>query len=358
MPKSKLPGLTLKRGIWHIDKVINGKRLCESTGPKDYKGAENYAIRRINEFKGRKQVKKFIFNRAAAYYIQTEQKKSIDRDIRCLDNWVPLIGDMTLEQIHMEALRPFIEERLESVRSSTVMRELAVVRRILNLASRVWRDENNQPWLTSAPLLSFKTLEKMDDRKKSYPLTWDEQTKLFAMLPGYLQEMCLFKVNTGARQEELCDLQWRYEVPVPKFNTSVFIIPKSKNGEERVIILNDVAKSIVDSKRGEHGTHVFTYKGSRLERMNNKAWRKAWKACNLPVGDTYNKGVHNLRHTFGMRLRKVGITNETRKVLLGHKSGDITTHYSNAQIKELIESVNMINESRHSPDIILLRLSE
>jgi integrase len=37
--------------------------------------------------------------------------------------------------------------------------------------------------------------------------------------------------------------------------------------------------------------------------------------------------VHNLRHSFGRRLRGAGVPLETRKLLLSHANGDITTHY-------------------------------
>ena len=37
----------------------------------------------------------------------------------------------------------------------------------------------------------------------------------------------------------------------------MFIVPGSyvKNGDERLIVLNDIAKSIVNSRRGKHPTH-------------------------------------------------------------------------------------------------------
>jgi len=52
--------------------------------------------------------------------------------------------------------------------------------------------------------------------------------------------------------------------------------------------------------------------------------------------------VHNLRHSFGRRLRGAGIPLETRKALLGHAVGDITTHYSAAELSELLEAVEKI----------------
>lgn len=54
------------------------------------------------------------------------------------------------------------------------------------------------------------------------------------------------------------------------------------------------------------------------------------------------KGVHNLRHTFGSRLRGAGVPLEIRKVLLGHASGAITTPYSAAELSELLDAVEKI----------------
>jgi hypothetical protein len=47
--------------------------------------------------------------------------------------------------------------------------------------------------------------------------------------------------------------------------------------------------------------------------------------------------VHDLKHTYGRRLRVAGVQLETRRVLLGHKNGDITTHYSAPELQELID---------------------
>jgi hypothetical protein len=56
--------------------------------------------------------------------------------------------------------------------------------------------------------------------------------------------MALFRVNTGLREQEVCGLKWDYEVKVPELDTSVFVIPgeRIKNGEERLVVLNGIAK--------------------------------------------------------------------------------------------------------------------
>jgi hypothetical protein len=53
--------------------------------------------------------------------------------------------------------------------------------------------------------------EKVSSRKP-YPLSWEEQSVLFAELPAHLQRMALFKVNTGCREQEVCKLRWGWEI--------------------------------------------------------------------------------------------------------------------------------------------------
>lgn len=50
--------------------------------------------------------------------------------------------------------------------------------------------------------------------------------------------------------------------------------------------------------------------------------------------------VHDLKHTYGRRLRNAGVNFEDRQDLLGHTSGRITTHYSPSEITKLIEAAN------------------
>ena len=66
--------------------------------------------------------------------------------------------------------------------------------------------------------------------------------------------------------------------------------------------------------------------------------------------------VHDLRHTFGRRLRAAGVSKEDRKDLLGHKSRDVTTDYTAAELQNLLDAVNRITQSRNSPAPTVLRL--
>jgi integrase len=68
------------------------------------------------------------------------------------------------------------------------------------------------------------------------------------------------------------------------------------------------------------------------------------------------KRALDLRHTFGRRLRAVGVGLEDRQDLLGHKSGRMTTHYSAAEIGNLLTAVNRIGRSREFNAGTVLRI--
>jgi hypothetical protein len=83
-------------------------------------------------------------------------------------------------------------------------------------------------WLETAPLIQVLPVT---DARKPYPLSWEEQRLLFQALPDHMTRiMCLFKVNTGCREQDVCQLRWDWEVPVPEIDTSAFIVPCEEPG--------------------------------------------------------------------------------------------------------------------------------
>jgi len=165
-----------------------------------------------------------------------------------------------------------------------------------------------------------------ESRRLPYPITWAEQDRLFRQLPAHLERMALFAVNTGARSGNVCRLEWAWEVFVPEVDRSVFVIPPEafKTKRPHVLILNDVAWSIIEAQRGIHPIWVFPYRGKPIRAMNNTAWKRIRTEIGLP-----RVRIHDLRHTFACRLRAAGVSAEDREVLLGHAN-------------HLIKQVNLI----------------
>jgi integrase len=375
MACGKPPGLTLRGAVWHIDKDLFGKRICESSGTNELKEAVLILARRIEEarashFFGARTPHKF--REAATRFLKENQhKRSLDRDARALAVLDPYIGALHLQRVHSGTLQIYIRDRLEAGASpGTINRDLAVVCRILNLSARLWRDESDHPWLDTAPLIQML---RHPNKRAPYPLSMEEQRLLFSELAGHLSRMALFKVNTGTREHEVCTLRWRWEVRVPELDTSVFIIPADhvKNGMERYVVLNRTAKSVIETCRGEHPEFVFMRQarnGRRYpqSRMNNSGWRAARERAaaryqeefGRPCPDGFRRiRVHDLKHTTGYRLRAAGVSFEDRKTLLGHKASHITTHYSAADMETLIALAEKVCDlaSRRSPALSIVR---
>ncbi|HET7307282.1 MAG TPA: tyrosine-type recombinase/integrase, partial [Gammaproteobacteria bacterium] len=145
-------------------------------------------------------------------------------------------------------------------------------------------------------------------------------------------------------------------------------VPRLTLGRFQALLAKPEERSV--EQQTIHPDYVFTYrqwktvdgvrvlaKNCPVAKMNNTAWKRAWRAAGLPADNAYRRGPHNLKHTFGRRLRAAGVPLETRKVLLGHTNGDITTRYSAAEVGELIEAAERVcgDNSRKTPALTLIR---
>jgi integrase len=369
----RMSGLLFRGGVWHIDKVIHGTRVCESTGTSDLEEAEALLIRRLQAARATRLFgarQEHTFREAATKYLEEHQhKRSLERDARGLATLDAYIGKLPLHRVHHDTLQPFVRARLNAgISPGTINRDLAVVRRILNLSARLWRDRSDRSWLETPPLIQ---MQRHPNKRPPYPLSIEEERLLFSELAGHLARMALFKVNTGLREREVVNLRWSWETRVAELETSVFVIPRAyvKNGLDRYVVLNRVAKSIIEGCRGEHPEFVFTRAGRTVARINNSGWkaarRRAAKCYTAQLGRPCPAGfrsirVHDLKHTYGHRLRAAGVGFEDRKLLLGHKSDHVTTHYSAPEIGALIEASEKVCEleSRKSPALAIVRAGD
>ena len=364
--RNRMPGLRLKGGIWQIEKRCKhaeGGWLRESTGKTGRAEAEAVLIRRLAELEEESRREAggvYTFEEAAMRYLEDiSHKSSAVTAAMHLDQLLPTIGPLPLEQVHDGTLKAFTDgEAARGMAPKTINNAIGVVSAVLNRAARVWRSEAGTPWLRQAPPMLTR-LSTKGRQAKPYPLSWDEQDLLFKLLPRHLADAALFAVNTGCREQEICQLRWEWEVDIPDLETSVFILPESitKTGTERVVVLNSVASRVIASRRGVHKDYVFTYRKKPVGKLRSSAWRRLWEVAGLPTEAGILKGVHNLRHTFGRRLRGAGVPIETRKALLGHANGDITTHYSAAELGELLAAAEKIVDRgvAQSPTLTVVR---
>ena len=341
----RTPGIfETKDGRWRIDKTYQGTRLQGRF--ETYQAAENWLLIEIEQLRqAQYQRPSYKFEPIAAkYLLENEFKLSIQTEATLIEAIMPFIVHLNLEQIHDDTLQLFIKARKEQGRKNkTVNASLAVVRHILNLSARKWRDDKGRTLLETAPLISMLPL---DDARQPRPISWIEQRNLLPRLPAHLQRMALFKLNSGVRENVVCNLRWEWEVYLKEIGCSVFIVPpryvKGRKGW-RPLVCNRVAQSIIEEQRGKHSEFVFTYQCGKnnephaVEAMNNTGWQSARNAVGLQ-----DVRVHDLRHTVGMRLREAGVREETISDILWHSRKTMTAHYSVSQVIELLDALNLI----------------
>lgn len=362
--------------IWYIDKRVKRYgRLCESTGTADRKEAERYLLHRLHELRevlvyGERPTRTFK-EAAEKYLAENRGKKTIKRDTGTLKDMEPFISHLPLDRINNDSFARYRKAR-KNLPVRTRNQKIALAGRVLQLAATVWCfPGTNLTWLSRTPGI---LLEKGHRARQPYPLDEREQQLLLSELPAYAADMATFAVNTALRDRELCQLRWSWErrplIPdAPSGRRSVFVLPSEvvKNGEPRVIVLNDAAQAILERIRGRHPRFVFTSPRMRrgLSHLRAAGWLRArtraaqryreWFGVDAPAGFRTVR-VHDLRHTFGRRLRAAGVSLEDRRDLLGHKGPEVTTHYSAAEIGRLVEAANRILRSHETSTPTLQRL--
>src|SRR5690349_475256 len=131
MGNHRTPGLTKRGGLWHIDKVFRGTRIRESTATSDLKKAQEQLARRIEEIRCARMYGQRVdrtFRVAATRFLEENQHKRTIREDGRLLKWLdPFIGELTLRQVHMGNLQPFIAKRRSEVKSSTINNTLGLI---------------------------------------------------------------------------------------------------------------------------------------------------------------------------------------------------------------------------------------
>jgi len=378
MANKRAKGLYKRGSTWHIDRMVHGERIRESTGESDFDRAFEVMVRRINQEKdghvaGKRPIHRFkeAFDRYLfEYQGRTDSFRSFGKKL------VPALGHLALDQVNDSTLRPVLDDyRGRGCKHNTLGRIRALVSAILSAAATRWHNQNGTTWLDRKPSLESIPVT---DQLPPYPITWREEELLLSMMRPYHQEIVRFATNTGLRDNEIRELRWDWEYLIQELDDSVFVIPSahSKNRKSRLVVLNSHSREILNNRRGVHPDFVFTsrfgrpYRTPMNESFFQKAKVKALASYQQLVGQAMPDGFltlhfHDLRHTFGHRLLSAGVSHDLRSALLGHSThrgqgrySAMTAHYSAVDYMKLRAAVESICDPnfRNSPTLPALRL--
>ncbi len=105
MGRKNVAGLINRKGVWHIDKIIRGRRVCESTGTSDIEEAERFLARRMEQLRQADVYgvrPKRTWRQAATKYLNEATKATLREDARQLKLLDPFIGASPLEAVLWE----------------------------------------------------------------------------------------------------------------------------------------------------------------------------------------------------------------------------------------------------------------
>jgi len=329
-------GLYRRGKIFWFTTTRNGRRIQKSTKTSNKRLAEEIFTRVRSDiiegsFFEKQKARSTTFRELAARYMERYQKQ---RDPFSIKRLLASFGDLTLAGITSTEVEDYIEKRLHEVKLSTVYKEFALGRRMLNVARKKWK------WIRDNPFsdVEFPSINNERDR---WLTVQEEQNLLVSVKQEWLRDIIIFAIHTGCRMGEILSLTWKDNVDMQR---KVITIQASKGGIKKAIpISNYLYEMLLNQSKISHiSGKVFPFKRSTLK----DAFQNAIEGSGI-----VNFHFHDLRHTFATRLVQGGVDLYAIQKLLGHKTIRMTERYAHHYPESLRPSINVLDDCYKSATV-------
>ncbi len=231
------------------------------------------------------------------------------------------IAEVNMAQLSPKHIADYRDERLKVIKPNTVIRELAVISSIINLARREWGLN------IINPVMMIKKPSSTQGRDRI--LNDVEFDRLFIELekigPWY-KPLVEFAVETAMRRGELMSLLW---VNV-NFEKSVAFLPLTKNGDSRYVPLSSKALRIIKSLPRDIEGRVFPLNKQTVSILFLRAARRA---------KLENIHFHDLRHIALTRLSSKISNVLELAAISGHKELKMLQRYTHIKAEDLVQKL-------------------
>ena len=306
---------------WWVRFSVGGIKVRRSSQTTDRHAAEEFEARLRADLW--RQVRlgerpRYTWAEAVERWYRECDTRERDRERERLKWFAPYLDEVPLAEIGRDLI-----EKLRSVRAaesspSTANRYMALLRNVLRKAHREW------DWIDRAPVVPMYRLETSEPRY----LTRNQFAALKKELPAHLADLAEFSVETGLRMRNTTGLTWA-QVDLRR---GQLMIPaaRAKAGETIALPLSRRALAILKAKRGEHETHVFTFRGRPTSDANGAAFKQAAKKAGLPW-----LRWHDLRHTWASWHIQAGTPPHVLRELGAWKSDAMVRRYAHLSTEHL-----------------------
>jgi integrase len=194
-------------------------------------------------------------------------------------------------------------------------------------------------WDKSNPTLGIK---KFPEKSRSRFLQADELPRFFHALieepNDIVRDYIYLSLLTGARKSNVLAMRWQ-EI---SFETKVWEIPKTKNGESHIIPLVSQALEILKARYlSKQSDWVFPGYGKSGHLVDPK---KVWQRI-LSRAGIDNLRLHDLRRSLGSWQASTGASLAIIGKTLAHKNVNTTTIYARLNIDPVRDSMNKATQA-------------
>ncbi len=341
-------GLYRRGKIFWFSISYQGERIQESLKTNNKKLAEKLCAKLLTDIiEGRyfQRPKDITMNEVMDRYIKEFSPllspSSHERNKQVTAQLKAVIGGRLIKDVTPSLLSQYKAMRLEKVAPSTVRKELALLRRVFNIAIDEWElcKEN--------PVKKVIRSLKADDSRVRY-VTPEEAQELRFTLPDWLKPIVIIASQTGLRLTNIVELT----LPQLDFDRSVIIVPKTKNNLPVGIPMTQVVRNTllkVLQIRLAASPYVFCdefgkpYSGKKVSMSFKRACERA---------GIKNLRFHDLRHDFATLLVQSGVDLYRVQKLCGHKDQRMTQRYAHLLPETLREAIKVI-EHKGTATILL-----
>jgi len=329
-------------GVYYIDYFVDGRRQKKSTGTKNRKEAERCLQSRLGDivqgkFKLEDRKPAPYFEEFSHVYLDwaKQNKKSWERDVYSLKELIPVFGGLRLAAIHPFKVEQYKIDRKKKVKPATVNREVALLKRILNIAVEWGKLKDN-------PIRNVKALK--EPRGIDRFLSEEECSRLVKACQEPFRSIVITALNTGMRKSEILNLRWKYV----NLKQRLIIVTDTKNGDNRFLPMNQTMLQMLSSMP-RINEYVFVQQNGRPYSWINRAWRNAKARAGIE-----NCRFHDLRHTYASHLAMKGVDLMTLRELMGHKSMNMIQRYAHLSAdhkRQAVEQLDSLFTGENVPNV-------
>jgi integrase len=333
-----------KRGnSWIIDYRANGKRYMRVMGPskRDAIAAEGKIKAQIREgrfFECRRIKETMVGELIGRYLDHFRGKRSLPTEEFHLKAILSFFGgSKPVSQIDRSDVDAFQRARLDTTKrsgahrsTSTINRELATLRRLLNKAVEWKAIEKN-------PAAGRKMLPERKGRTRF--LSVGEAGRLLDACSSHLYPIVLCALETGMRRGEILSLRWE-DVDLEH---RILYVGETKTGIPRhVPISSRLANTLLS--RARNGASEYLFAGKRGMGGHGKPFhdvRTSFKNACRRAGVAGFR-FHDLRHTAASHMVMAGVPVKVVGEILGHTTVSMTERYSHLLPEHKLRAVEML----------------